>query len=285
MVGALGSLASLLAPSGESMPVHLTFDRPAIKAYPTVEQGQRILYMEASNEHRDFQGERIMASALEESIPYFLKFGRIDLDHASVTKEIRGQRVNPYAWEIGRPLDARVRDGAVWVKAGIFSSNDRSGAPNRFTEAADIFWDSLHTTPPVLWYPSIAGDVYQGGDRTVGGPEGETVEVTRLRWHSVGLSRTPVNQSVQPVTTVPLRAFAKAFGSLGELKVALRSLAPGSVPVSEPLDHRDPDVASILSVINDTPVDAGLDALIEIASLRGIPKEHALATVLALLSV
>jgi hypothetical protein len=281
MLAALGNLAAILANS-EALPVRLPFDRPALKAYPSMEQGQRILYMEASNEIRDLQGEKILLGALEESIPYFLKYGRIDLDHASVAKEIRGQRVNPYAFEIGRPLDAKVAEGSVWVKAAIFSSSDRSGAQNRFTEAADLFWDSLHTQPPVIWYPSVAGDVYDDYQTVEDGKP--TVAVRKMRWHSIGLSRTPVNHGVQPVSTMPLREFAKAFSSLGDLKDALRALSPDAYAVDGPINPKDPDIAAMLQVISDTPSDAGIDFLLGLAAQRGIPPTHALATVLALLS-
>ncbi len=282
MDGVTGLIASLLAPGSEGTPVCIPFDRPVIKASPSVERGQRILYMEASNEVRDLQGEKILLSALAESIPYFLKYGRIDLDHASVLGKIREQRVNPYAFEIGRPLDARVGDGSIFVKAAIFTSLNKTPGENRFTEAADIFWDSLTTNPPVLWYPSVAGDVYEDAQTVEDGKP--TVVVRKMRWHSIGLSRTPVNQAVRPVSTMPMRVFAKAFSSLGDLKDALRSLSPKAAAVECPIDPKDPDVAAMLHVINDAPSDSGIDALLDLASQRGIPQTHALATVLALLS-
>ncbi len=276
--------AYLASAGGAALPVRLDFDRCLLKANPTVENGQRIVYLEASNESRDLQGERVLLSALEASIPYFLRYGRIDLDHASVTNEIRGVGVNPYAFEIGRPLEAKVHDGSIWVKAAIFSSTDRT-RPNRFTQAADVFWDSMHTTPPVVWYPSVGGDVYS--EDPVLDPDGkQTNEVRGVRWHSIGLSRTPVNTAVAPVSTMPFRAFAKAFGSRDDLRGMLRDLAPGRPDLGPDIPRvasGDPDVIAILMILDQAQPDQGLEEIIAIAGQRGIPPEHVLGTAIALM--
>lgn len=242
-------------------------ERMLLKAQPSVEGGQRVLYMEASSEAPDLQDELVLVDALNASRDYFLRYGRIDLDHASVTGRIRGASVNPYAFEVGRPLDVRVDGRSIFVKAGIWSSKD---AGNRFTEAADLFWDSLHTVPAVAWFPSVAGDVLPGGD-TVAQHEGRTVKAVRkLRWHSIGLSRTPVNPHVAAVSTVPLRAFAKAFGSVSDLQDMLRSMAAPAV-----LDHghapEDAEVVRILNALLEAgEAGKGLESVIHEAPSRGL---------------
>lgn len=272
--------SALMAGNQPALPVRLQFDRMLLKANPTVEAGQRILYLEASTEVRDLQGEKVLVSALEKSIPYFLQYGRIDLDHASVLGEIRGQKVNPYAYEVGRPLDARVDGDSVWVKAAIYAST--GGRDNRWTEAADLFWDSLHTAPPTPWYPSIAGDVFSEAAVVEEGGI-QTQEVRGIRWHSIGLSRTPVNHKVAQATTVPMRVFAKAFGSIGDLQDALSQFVPGKFVGGLPKPKKDdPDVTAILQALSDLQPDQGLDELVAIGMNRGVPPEHTLAVLLAM---
>ena len=91
-------------PGNPGLPIRVDAGRMLMKAIPAIEGGQRVVYFQATTETRDYHGDRILSKALEASIPYFLKHGRIDLDHASVLGEIRGTRVDPYAYELGRPL-------------------------------------------------------------------------------------------------------------------------------------------------------------------------------------
>lgn len=242
------------------MPLRLDAGRQFVKAVPSIEAGQRVVYFEASTERRDLQGERILVSALEESIGYFLKFGRIDLDHASVTGEIRGQKVNPYEWEIGKPIDVRVdRSGevpSIWVKAGLYTPTN--GASNSFTRAADIFWDSLHTNPPTVWYPSVQG--YVLAEQQVIEGTSRTQEIRRIQWHSVGLSRTPVNHHVSPVSTVPLSVFMKSFTN-GHLDLQ-KLLAEFSAAMAPAEKKFDPDALSLPTPgLNAEKVQAILEAL------------------------
>lgn len=210
------------------------------KALPAIEGGQRVLYMEASSEAPDLQNERILAKALEESKDYFLKFGRIDLDHATVWKMIRETKLdpsNPYVREIGRPLDVKItrKHGdvpRVWVKCAIFKS---SNPANEFCKAADYFWDTLETNPPVQWYPSVAGNLLLSEpEKTADGKSRRVIK--SLRWHSIGLSRTPVNTDLGPVSSVPLEVFCKALSEGSDISKALAAM--GSAPAIA-----DPDVA------------------------------------------
>jgi len=267
--------------------VRMEMDRPMMKAHASVEGGQRIVYFEASTEVRDMQGEKVLLSALEQSIPYFLKYGRIDLDHASVLGQIRGAKVNPYAYEIGKPLDARVENGSVWVKAAIFSS---ANPDNRFTEAADIFWDSLNTNPPVTWFPSIAGEVY--AEAAVVDSGMPTQEIRGIRWHSVGLSRTPVNPAVAPVATMPVRAFAKAFSALGDLTDLLGILKPIKAP-QKPfspvesgtgVDYDSAVIQKAIAALQQTDPKGGLDGYLTHARENGVPDDVAMGLFIVLMS-
>ncbi len=226
------ALAASLGVAGmpaASQPLGLTLDCGVqfAKATPSIEGGRRVLYMEASNEARDVQNERILAAALEDSKDYFLKYGRLDLDHATVWQMIRETKLdpgNPYAREIGRPVDVRVtrRPGdipRVFVKAEIFKSADPN---NDFARAANWFWNTLEVTPPVVWYPSVAGHLLPNGRNE--GPDGLRT-ISKLRWHSIGLSRNPVNTGVGEVSVVPLEVFAKALGGGTDITQALAVLS------------------------------------------------------------
>lgn len=259
------------SPLSEPQAFRLQGERMLLKAQPSVEGGQRVLYMEASSEAPDLQDEVVLVEALNASRDYFLRYGRIDLDHASVTGRIRGTQVNPYAFEVGRPLDARVDGKSIFVKAGIWSSKDKG---NRFTEAADLFWDSLNTVPAVAWFPSVAGDVLPGGDTTATHDGRPVKAVRRLRWHSIGLSRTPVNPHVAPVSTVPLRAFAKAFGSVADLRDMLRGGGSSPLPAPASLPSVPGDDAELTRILHAILAagEAGqpLEALLSEAPRRGL---------------
>jgi len=196
------------------------------KASTAIEGGERVLCMEASNQARDVQNETILVDALEGSKDYFMRYGRIDLDHATVWQMIREQKLdpaNPYAREIGKPLDVRIsRNGdnpRVMVKAGIFKSADKN---NTFTKAADWFWDSLQVHPPVSWFPSVAGSLLPGG--RLEQPDGKRV-IKAMRWHSIAMTRNPVNTSVGQVSTVPLEIFCKALRESSDIGTAMKTLA------------------------------------------------------------
>lgn len=289
------ALAAALLAAGESHAhalgaMRIESGRQFIKATPSIEGGQRILYMEASREMRDLQGERILVKALEESIPYFLRFGKIDLDHATVTGQIRGQKVNPYAFEIGRPLDVRVdKTGAVpsiFVKCAIFQA--KNGSDNKFTEAADIFWDSLNTNPPAIWYPSVQGYVIEE-EPTVDSDGRKTQTIRRLQWHSIGLSRTPVNHNVDSVSMLPLPVFAKAFTGEADIKRILTELGqsstykefdPGKVMSENHLDEKQ--VHKILEAISTSAGGPIGPQVLGLVDSGAVSSEAALHILLAL---
>ena len=269
--------------AAEGFPIRVDAGRMLMKATPGIEGGQRVVYFQASTESRDYQGERILAKALIDSIPYFLRHGRIDLDHASVSGEIRGQRVDPYAFEIGRPVDARAADGSVMVKAAIYSSRTPG---NKWTEAADYFWASIaDTNPPALWYPSVQGLVTNEAGVVMDGQAAQ--EVRGMLWQSVGFSRTPVNPDVPALTTVPLRVFAKAMGSalgMSDLLAQLRGSRPLTpAPVQEEL-LSDPQLHEVLHALADAPSGQAPAAFLGALEARGIPQDRALAVMFALLS-
>lgn len=175
------------------------------KAMPAVEAGQRIVYLEASNEKRDQQGEIILAKALESSAPYYLKFGNVDIDHITQIGAKAG--IPDYTlYEIGRPSDVSVRDGVTYVTAQIYSGDGPAAA------RANMFWSSLtDIVPPARWYPSVGGEVREKAIEIDPETGAKRAVVKKVRWTNIGFSKTPVNQHLATVSTVPFEALAKSW--------------------------------------------------------------------------
>jgi hypothetical protein len=174
-----------------------------LKATPRTEGNRRFLYIEASSETLDMQGESILAKALENSRDYYLKYGNLDLDHMTQIGLAQGK--SDYAlFEVGKPVEVQVQKNRTFVKGEIYTG-DAAVAKN-----ANEFWDSLtRLTPAMRWYPSVGGQVLQKSklkDRTL---------VTAVRWTNIGFSKTPVNCDVAEVSAVPFGAFAKAWSADG----------------------------------------------------------------------
>lgn len=180
-----------------------------LKATPSTEGDQRFIFLEASNEARDYQGEVVMAKALAASAPYFEKYGNFDIQHRSMIGLANGDP-NYHHHEIGRPEKVTVDNAKTFVKGIIFSGE------TPVAECANSFWDSLtKLRPPQRWYPSVGGKI-QATEKVI---DQETQQPTRMiksvQWCNVGFSRTPVNPRVPTVSTVPFGALLKAWGDGG----------------------------------------------------------------------
>lgn len=181
----------------------LLFVSGLFKARPAEEAGERVLYLEASNEHLDLQGERVLAKSLRDSADHFLRYGNLDIDHRTLLPP-RGIGDNPYLWEIGQPVDVRSDDDRTLVKAILYRGDGRAA------DAANLVWESMtKVSPPARWYPSVGGQVLGRGKAVDPLTKAETPVITKVRWTNIGLSRTPVNPAVPPASTIPAEVFAK----------------------------------------------------------------------------
>lgn len=198
-----------------------------MKATPQEEAGRRFLYIEASNESRDYQGEVVLTRALADSADYYLRYGNIDLDHVTVTGPRRGPP-NYAEYEIGRPVQVEASRNRTFVKAELFQG-DGPVARN-----ANLVWDSITRLQPAQrWYPSVGGAVL-GRDESIGPDGRKRVVVTKVRWTNIGLSKTPVNLNVPTVSSVPIGALAKAWDAAGlDLVKALEMSAGASSDVAQ----------------------------------------------------
>ena len=174
-----------------------------LKARPAEEAGQRMLYMEASNEAIDLQGDRVLAKSLSDSADHFLRYGNLDLDHRTLIPP-RGPGDNPYLWEIGRPIDAKIDGTATYVKAQLFTGE------GQMADNANMVWDSLtRINPPARWYPSVGGQILERADEIDPMTKARVSLIVNVRWTNIGLSRNPVNPAVPSVATVPIGTLAK----------------------------------------------------------------------------
>jgi len=182
-----------------------------LKATPRMEDGQRIIYIEASNEAIDHEGEVVMAKALADSADYYLRHGNLDIDHYTLIGPRMGIK-DSNLYEIGRPLEVNSRDGKTFVKGVVYSGTGPAA------EQANIFWSSLtDINPPQRWYPSVGGAIPPGGKVVDFDPatQKRRVMVKATRWLNIGFSKTPVNPAVPTVSTVSFDALAKAWAADG----------------------------------------------------------------------
>lgn len=187
-----------------AVPSYLSISQ-MLKASPVVEGGDRFIYLEASNEALDQQGEVVLAKALADSASYYLKFGNLDIDHYTQIGAKAGIP-NYELFEIGRPVDVAVRDGSTFVKGQVYSGTGPAA------ERANSFWSSLtELSPPARWYPSVGGSV--AAKSVVIDPltKAKRAVIQKVRWTNIGFSKTPVNANLATVSTVPFGALAKSF--------------------------------------------------------------------------
>lgn len=186
-----------------------------LKATPAVESGQRLIYLEASNESLDQQNEIVLQKALKDSADWFLRYGNLDIDHMTLLGKpnpAKGYAGIPdyQNFEIGRPLDVRFKDCSTFVKGEIYSGEGAAA------ERANQFWESLtKISPPARWYPSVGGSVMEKGVEVDARTQARKAMIRKVRWSNIGFSKTPVNQAVPTVATVPIGALAKSWGGFG----------------------------------------------------------------------
>lgn len=181
-----------------------------MKAMPSEEGGKRLIYVEASKESRDQQGEIVLGKALQESVGVFLKFGVLDIDHKSMPSVAKKYGIeHPELWEIGRPADVRFVDGVTIVKAEL-----RQG-DSPLAERANLVWDGLtKVIPPDRYYASVGGAV-EGKETRIDPNSKSRVEViTKVRWNNLALSRNPVHPDLSTAGTTPIGTFAKSLNGL-----------------------------------------------------------------------
>lgn len=179
--------------------------------------GRRYLYLEASNEDADHQGEIVLQKALVDSADYFLRHGNIDISHYTIIGAKLGIP-DHMSYEIGRPSEVRTAGASTFVKCELFQGE------SPMAKTANTVWDSItKQTPPMRWYPSVGGAVLAKSVRLDPQSGDKIGVIDRVRWNNIALDRTPVSKTVSQVSQVPIGTFAKAFGGF----VVTKSLSAG----------------------------------------------------------
>ena len=180
------------------------------------QNNKRIIELEASNEHRDLEGDVIVQQALMYSKDSFLRSGHLDLEHYSeIGDRLDPPIPNPASYIIGKPLQVLdLGDGRTGVVGEIAQSRDGSFQPERFQY--DAIWDALNRNPPVPYRASIYG--YPVPEAVIDCTQntcshGATrYEVHKLDWKSLALCRNPMNDKIKGyVRVVSQKAFATAL--------------------------------------------------------------------------
>jgi hypothetical protein len=192
----------------DALPAYLSIS-DMLKATPITEGADRFIYLEASNETTDQQGEVVLAKALADSAAYYLKFGNLDIDHFTQIGAKQGIP-NYELFEIGRPVAVRAEKGATFVKGQIYAGTGAAA------EKANAFWASLtELSPPARWFPSVGGAIQEKEVGIDPVTKSRRALIRKVRWTNIGFSKTPVNPNLATVSTVPFGALTKSWGSGG----------------------------------------------------------------------
>lgn len=198
------------------------------------EDGQWIVYLQASNEMRDQDGEYVEVGALKKAADYFLTHGVISWDHKHKSTHDPG-------FIIGEPLDVKfTKDRKTLVKAFLYKKN----------KIAQKVWDNIQSGAKRLG-ASIGGGILQKAEDAI----------KQVVWDETAITHKPVNDgTLGDVRMVPFAAFAKALTAGGGVDASVfgggRALIPESMQgstvdvVPPPRDLR-PMFGDLLKAIRD----------------------------------
>lgn len=175
--------------------------------WETDEHGNPIVLIEASNENLDYDGERVMRSALMNSKGYFMKNGVISYDHKHLPSpdNFRWDPTwNAEKYIIGKPIEVFEGEGndgkpAVKVKAVLYKSNDIS------KEIIKKLSDGATTVKA-----SVGGRKVKKAQIMDKKSYMDTPTIVKVDWDEVALTYKPVNQTLGPTTLSP-KEFVKAL--------------------------------------------------------------------------
>lgn len=164
-------------------PFYTPLDSVLIKGVE--EDGKWIIYLQASNEMQDQDGETVEAEALKKAADYFLSHGVLSWDHKHKVTHDPG-------FIIGEPLDVKFTPkGETLVKGFLYQSND----------IAQKVWKNIQSGARRIG-ASIGGGILQKAKSTI----------KQVIWDETALTHKPVNDgTLGLVQVVPFTEFAKAL--------------------------------------------------------------------------
>lgn len=185
-----------------------------MKATPMQDGDKRIIYIEASKESRDQQGEIVLAKALKDSEAVFRKFGELDLDHKSMPSIAAKYGISdPDSWVIGQPLDITFTNNSTLVKAQLRTGN------SHLAQRANMVWEGMTKVSPAdRYYASVGGQVTAREIRVDPLTKSKVPVITGTRWNNLALTKNPVHGDLAQVGTAPVGTFAKSLGGFVMVK-------------------------------------------------------------------
>lgn len=164
-------------------PFYAPFEEVLIKGVE--EEGKWVVYLEASNELQDQDGEVVDMNALQKAADYFLSHGVLSWDH-------KHKQTNDPGFIIGEPLDVQFTDDRkTLVKGFLYQHND----------IAKKVWNNLKSGARRLG-SSIGGGILQKASS----------RIKQVIWDELAITHKPVNDGTMGnVSMIPFAAFAKAL--------------------------------------------------------------------------
>lgn len=149
------------------------------------EDGRWMVYLEASNELKDQDGETVDMDAMRKARDYYLTHGVLSWDH-------KHKQTNDPEYIIGEPLEVKFTDDRkTLVKGWLYQHNDK----------AKKVWNNIRSGAKRLG-ASIGGGVLQKAESNI----------KRVIWDEVALTHKPINDAtLGQVNMLPFGAFAKAL--------------------------------------------------------------------------
>ncbi len=166
-----------------SFPFYAPYDDVLIKGVE--EDGKWMVYLEASNEIADQEGETVDMEAMNKAKDYYLTHGVLSWDHKHKQKD------DP-EYIVGEPLDVRFDEGnKTLVKGWLYQHND----------TAKKLWNNIRSGAKRLG-ASIGGGILQKAGSNI----------KRVIWDEVAITHKPINDAtLGSVSMMPFGAFAKAL--------------------------------------------------------------------------
>ena len=168
-------------------PFYAPFGNVLIKGVE--EDGRWIVYLEASNELKDQDGETVDMDALRKAADYYLSHGVISWDH-------KHKLTHDPGFIIGEPLEVKFTDDRKTLIKGFLY---------KFNEIAGKVWKNIRSGAKKLG-SSIGGGILAKSED----------QIRKVIWDETAITHKPINDGTMGnVRMVPFAAFTKALGCKG----------------------------------------------------------------------
>jgi len=164
-------------------------DNPFYAPFPEIlikgeedEDGRWLIYLQASNELKDQDGETVDVNALKKAADYYMGHGVISWDH-------KHKVLHDPKYIIGEPLD--VRFTGTLVKGFLYKAN----------EIAKSVWNNIRSKARKLGASIGGGILHKAKDR-----------ISEVIWDETAITHKPINDgTLGNVQLIPFSAFMKAL--------------------------------------------------------------------------